>query len=286
MRNPNWTTRRWRRPASLRKERFHEYLARKDLREILGSEFLKGVEARKKHYEDRLFKLLAWQIPIFLFLSLSLVNVETTIGVFGISAKSAVQLRELLLCVSIILGYLSWLNSTPLNYLNEMLDSAAVRAAKNDPILKEFIGMRFGISPLMTVRSYDRNLDHGVLQHIVSIIAVVALLVAAAMFALMVASVQMINLWNVIQHPNFSTAISYVTVAFVVCGDLFFFFIFLLRSLVQPYRTYEDFNKLLSMQARDSKAYDLVIKSMVEEHLKKNVIFRVFRRPQLPRFPQ
>src|ERR1700694_2211620 len=121
MRNVKWTTTRWRLPGRLRMERFAELLGKKEHKDILGSEFLTGLEKRRDILESRSYKAMAIQAPLFLMLTFALLNLDVRFSILGFTTDSAKSLREVLLVISaaFALGFSS--NGRQLQNINEML---------------------------------------------------------------------------------------------------------------------------------------------------------------------
>lgn len=78
----------------MRKERFKQLMAKRELDPLLGASFLDGLEKRKFELEKMQWKLFAVQAPIFLFLAFSLLNVGAHVSVLGISIEASKNLRE------------------------------------------------------------------------------------------------------------------------------------------------------------------------------------------------
>jgi hypothetical protein len=101
MRELRKTTTRWLSPIKLRAERFAELQAKKKYTDLLGAEFIAGLEKRNDLLEGRYYKGLAIQIPLFFILALSLLKVDVKTTFLGFSIESAKSIREILLVLSV-----------------------------------------------------------------------------------------------------------------------------------------------------------------------------------------
>jgi hypothetical protein len=280
------TTSRWRLPGSLRTERLVQLLARKDLKDILNSDFIKALESRKTLLESRRFKLLAWQAPIMIFLTFSLFHISANISIFGVSTEAANSLREMLLVLSSVLGLAFSALNTEVAYIDEMLGAVAIKYAGKDKELYEFLKVRYGIfNNVMPVASFNSELYIGMYQwtiagvHILSGIMVIAATVGILL------SVQILNLIEVYVRPTFSTSASVCVIGFVLLVDIVGFTAWLLRKSYQPYQTYEDLMRLERLRLKDKGLYQARISEIAQRHNRKGLLRRLFGRPTLRRLP-
>jgi len=280
------TTSRWRLPGSLRTERLVQLLARKDLKDILNSDFIKALESRKTLLESRRFKLLAWQAPIMIFLTFSLFHISANISIFGVSTEAANSLREMLLVLSSVLGLAFSALNTEVAYIDEMLGAVAIKYAGKDKELYEFLKVRYGIfNNVMPVASFNSELYIGMYQwtiagvHILSGIMVIAATVGILL------SVQILNLIEVYVRPTFSTSASVCVIGFVLLVDIVGFTAWLLRKSYQPYQTYEDLMRLERLRLKDKDLYQARISEIAQRHNRKGLLRRLFGRPTLRRLP-
>jgi len=279
---PKWTTRRWKRPATMRKERLAELFSKSELSEILNSEFVKGVESRKDLLEGRQYRLWAWQIPLLLFLTLSLLPTKVSGSIFGISIESAKTLREVLIVLSSTLGILSLFVTNQVGYLAEILQVAAQKQSKQIKDLKEFLDVRYGTTVMLS-RNFSDEFLIGNTQIILAAILLVAFLLLVGMLLLGGLLIHVLNLIEVWQRPNFPDPLPFFVIAYVVLADIFGLVMFFIIRGVQPYQTFEDLRKLEKLERTDPARYKAAIELMVRKHSSRGILARIFGRPKLPK---
>jgi hypothetical protein len=279
------STVRWRSPSKLRKQRLQELLGKRNLDAVLGPEFVSGIEARKDLLEERELRLLALQLPVFLLLTFSLIGNDINANLFGISTDGVKGIREVLLVFSTTLGLYSILTTWSLLSLKEMLTAAVEKAANKNGDLKDFLEVRYGLSDVFSLGSYSDELKPTWPQLTAAIIAAICLICLLLMLAVMSCGVHILNLVEVYRHPNFSPLASTIVVSYVVLGDIGIAMCWIMWHAVQPYKSYEDADKLARLLKTDPKAGQKIIKEIVDKHQSKGRIRRVLTRPKMPRLP-
>ena len=284
MRRAKLTTRRWRRPSSLRRARFAELLALTKYNAIFDKDFFLGLERRIELLESRQLKAMGIQIPLFLFLAFSLLHIDVNFRILGISADVSKSLREILLLVTttISVGYSRL--EYDLLYLKEMLTATITKQAGDNEHLRNFLEIRYGLSEIAPGNSFDDDLRIGSAQVISLTILLFGRIIMISMIVIILLTIQVWNIIEVYAHPNFAREISIFVIIYVLLGDILFLtYSFLVRS-VQPYQTDEDFRKLVELRKTNEEEYDTILRKMVLEHGAKGLLGRLFGRPRLRRF--
>jgi hypothetical protein len=284
LRKVNWATRRWRIPSRLRTERLKEFLAKTNLRDLLGKEFVDGLEKRRDLMEGRQFRLIGLQVPLFFFLALSLVDLEhVKFSFFGISSDAVRSLREILLIVSVVLGLVSNIFALHIARLNEMLRAVIAKNAKEDAELREFLSMRYGIPEFSLFVTFDSEMRVGGWQFLLFGIYMIGCLAIVGVLFGGILAVQLLNLLAIYSHPNFSSLFSGIVIAVVVIADVITVTGFLLFKALQPYQNDEDFRKLSKLRVENESKYNEIITAIVKEHHSKGLLYRLFMRPRMKR---
>lgn len=284
MRRIRLTTTRWRSLSALRQDGFRDMLGRKSMAKVLGPDFVKGIEARRDTLESRQLTMWAWQFPVLLLLALSLLNLDLTAAVFGISIKSLKSAREVLLLLSAGLAALSLPVQWSISALNEMLEAVASKEADGDEELKAFLDVRYGVSAFL--RPLPPNeLMPSWSPIVLLILAVIGILIFMLALLGISLAIHVANLIEVYRHPNFSPIVSWLVISFVVIGDVAILSWWLLEHAVQPWQTYEDFRKLERMRKIDRAAAEKIIKEAFAKHRAKGPLRRLLGRPQIPKLP-
>jgi hypothetical protein len=282
MRKPKWTTLRWRSPPSLRKERFQQLLAKRDLNNVFGERFIDQLEHRRDLLENKRWRLTVWQIPIFLFLAFSLLNMDTSIILFGISVKSLSHIREVLLIISSSLAIWAWTIDTPIRFIQEMMGACINKLSNNDDDLRDFLKIRYGLAG-WSLKVFDKNLKPTLMYGIIAIMMLLAIVIIAIMIVAILLSIQIASLYEINNYPNFSHGVSIFVISYVGLVDFFVLSAAILTTVKIPYSTYEDLNMLVRLKKRNPDAHQKIINDMVNEYLKRKRIVRMFTRPKLRR---
>src|SRR5947209_6954767 len=104
---PDILTTRWRTIGAARRERIRHVLSSDALREVFDGKFFERIEDRIYDLEKRESKFVGIQALIFLALGLSLIPIELSISILGISLRDTPGWRELLLVITGGLGVYS-----------------------------------------------------------------------------------------------------------------------------------------------------------------------------------
>lgn len=282
---PKWTTSRWRLPGQLRKERLRELMAKDKLKPLLGTDFVAGLESRRRYLEKNQWRLFLIQAPLFLFLAFSLLNINVTVSVLGISAAASKSLREVLLLMSSTLGLASTFVNREVSSINELLHAVVAKAAGKNIELGEFFKVRYGLGSNSSLLTFSDELHIGRAQWMLFLVNILSGVAFVLMLIAIVLIVQILNVVEVYRHPNVSDTAAWFVISYVVLGDIFTISNWLLSRSYQPYQTYEDIKKLDKLKETDKQKYDAVISDMVQRHHLKGFMMRLLTRPRLKRLP-
>jgi hypothetical protein len=263
-------------------ERFAELLAKKKYADLLGLEFISGLEKRNDLLEGRFYKALAIQTPLFFMLAFSLLNVDVKVTLLGFSIDSARSLREILLVLSIPVALATAGIQLHQSSIKELLKTSIRRVAGEDPNLKAFLEVSYGLS-YFTATAPGGDLNYGWFQLIVGLLVLVMLLMLIGVMIVAALTVQIASMREILLHPNFSPAISKLVVAFVVSGDVLLLLLGVLSTGIQPYRSMEDFKKWNKLAEREPEKAKQILEEIVREHMSKGWIRRTFGRPKMRR---
>jgi hypothetical protein len=284
MRQPRRTTTRWLFPVQLRAQRFAELKAKKKYADVLGPEFMSGLEKRNDLLEGRYYKGLAVQIPLFFILAFSLLNVDVKTTLLGFSIESAKSVREILLVLSVPVALSMAFVQLQQASIKEMLKTSIGRVAGDDTDLKDFLEVRYGLS-YFTSKPYGHELSFGYFQLIAGIVFILLVFAMIGVMLVAVLGVQVACILEVYQHPNFSPAISKVVIGMAIGGDIALLLLVFLTTSLQPYQSLEDWNKLTKLADRDPDKVKQILDDVFTQHRSKGWFGRTFRRPKMKRLP-
>jgi hypothetical protein len=284
MRKPIWTSRRWQLPSQLRRDRFNELMANGEFEGSFNQSLIDGLEKRRDLLEGRQFKLLAIQAPLLLLLAFSLVNIDVSVSLAGISVKATKALREVLLVLSALFGIGASAYGRQLVFLSEMLKAHIARLSNKNEFAREFLETRYGLSDL-SHKPFDDDLRPGIIQKIAHVVTLVCQLILLIMFSIMLFSIQVASLVAIYREPNFSLAVSLFVIVFVLLVDLVGFCLWFLYRSLQPYESEEDWKRLKKLHETDEKKWGAIIDDMMYRHYAKGPLWRLATRPRLGRVP-
>src|SRR6266478_6105776 len=115
------TTTRWLWPHIVRQERYGQLHGSTKYKDIFDQKFLEGLEKRRDLLESRNYKLWGLQIPLFLLLAFSLVNLDLKVSLAGFSIEGVRGIREILLVILAILAMGSSNIQRELNDVKEVM---------------------------------------------------------------------------------------------------------------------------------------------------------------------
>jgi hypothetical protein len=266
-------------------ERLQELMAKKENADILGSEFVSGLEKRRDLLESRSYKALAIQAPLFLMLAFALLNLDVQVSILGLSTASAKSLREVLLVVSTAFSLGLSAFGRQLQNVNEMLKAVVAKVGGSNSDLREFLQVRYGLGEFSFLSSFNDEFKVGTTQWVlISFAAFGASLLVVVLFVVAFA-IQLLTFREIYLHPNYSVEVSMAVIALVLLGDVVSVLMSLLTRGYQPYQTFEDFLKLNKLAQKDPEQYSAIIREIVQRHYSKGLIRRVFGRPKMKRMP-
>lgn len=225
----------WRLPAILRRERLIELMTEEDSKELFDWDFVEGLEKRKESIERLQWKLFAIIAPVFLFLAFSLLNIDVSVSVLGVSAQASKSLREILLLIAATFGTIAGVVNRDLQFVREMIGAIVEQKAQGKIEVKEFLEQRYGLSQFSPLISFSPNLKAGKVQKFMATILVFSAIAWLIMLATIVLGVQILNLIEVYYHPNVSPTAAWFVIAYAITGDVMGIANWFLGRSLQPY---------------------------------------------------
>jgi hypothetical protein len=225
MRIPRPHTKLWIRASSLRQARYSEIIRNNNGN--LPDRFFEDVEKRRSEASGLRLAACAVQIPIFVFLALSLVSIETKL--LDLDALSR-HLREILIVVSAALGLCIGVIGYYHDVLTEILAAYVEYRSKERKSVEEILRISYGIDifPLPPLKQGHLQLGWGYLWFIrIFKTLTVATLIVLGVGALFI---RFKVLEDIYFAPTFSTSVSLCVIGFVVISDALGICIFILNT--------------------------------------------------------
>ena len=283
LRNPLWSTIRWRSPRSLRAARFRELLGKTKHKELLSEKFIDALEKRRDLLESRKLKALAFQAPLFLLLVFAMLEVNVHVSILGLTVESARNLREVVIVISALFALALVEFDLQLRHLEDMLKGVVDKQAGDDEDLKQFLRVRYGLGSATFFSTYDKDLNLGWAQWISAGLLLVGWVSIFAVAFAIAGFVQLFTLYQIYLKPNFSTDVSIGVIAFVCVTEAAVLLYGAVQNCWQPYRTLEDWLKLDRLREGNPAKYNEVIQGIVRRHSQKGLFGRLFTRPKMLR---
>ena len=76
-----------------------------------------------------------------------------------------------------------------------------------------------------------------------------------------------------------------VAIAVVIGGDIGLLLMAFLNTSIQPYQSWEDWNKLAELADRDPERVKQILQKIVADHASSGSLKRIFGRPKMKRMP-
>lgn len=278
-----WTTTRWVLPRKIRMERYGQLHGSSKFKDIFDQKFLDGLEKRRDLLESRNYKLTAIQIPLFLLLAFSLVNLDVKVSLAGFTLEGVRGLREILLIISSIVGVVSFGVARQLGDLNEVMKAATEKIAGGKADVKNFLNVRYGLEELSIPSTFDPSLLIGKLQLASIVLAAIPYVLVVIALIVTVLGVQFLTMRDIWLHPNFSPDVSIAVIVFVVATDAASLIINWLHRGLQPLQTLEDTKKLDRLEWKDKSKYDEIVKEIAMQHARRGFFSKLLFRPHVRR---
>jgi len=278
VRTPRLYTRQWIKANALRRANYIEQIRAHET--VLDDKFFDAVLKRRSSVLSAVLKAYAIQVPIFALLVLSLIPIEASFSILGISPTSNKNLREILIALSALIGVgIAFLNSYH-DALSEIIAAFTEKRSKGNKPLESVLKAGYGLDamPLPPQSMGDLQLGWGYAAFLVLFgFLVVSLL---AILALGSVAIHLIVLHEIYAKPSFSTGVSIAVICFVVTCDCLTLIITLANSGPILVR---DFANMMTVSKMDDVRSAEIYRGMWRQHLQKPFLLRLFTRPKLPK---
>jgi hypothetical protein len=281
MRTPKLYTRSWWRFSTLRRDRFKEVLQKSS--DTFDSGYIEAIQKRRSGAWSVAFKVAAIQIPIFVFLVLSLIPVQASVTIFGVSPGASKNLREVLVVASALLGTASAALNHYIDLLGEIVSAYVDRRSKGDKEIAEYLGMGLGTNHwiLPNAKYGNAHLGWGFL----GFIATLGLLGIIVLLATLLGAgyVHYLVLQDIYLNPSFSNAVSVWIIGFVLTCDSFSILLAFLGGGIFPLRDLTNMLAIAKIGERNPDEASKIYRTIATQHVQRPWIVRLFFRMQMPK---
>ncbi|MHB8269259.1 hypothetical protein [Bradyrhizobium sp.] len=275
-----WT---WRSAADLRRQRFYEVLAAQGKDGIFDDKYIELIQRRRSSSYKMAFRVFSLQMPILIFLVLSLIPIDASVSVLGISPSGNRHLREMLLIVSALLGVAAAGLSHHAAILSEILSAYTEKRSRGDAKIKGYLGIGYGVDFAVLPETSDVNLKPS--GWYAAFIGVMALAVILLLLALLLTgfTIHLLVLRDVYVDPSFSRGVSVGVIVFVLLTDLFSAGLSLLGNGPVLLKDFTNANAIFKIFERDAEKGTAIYKKIAVMHAEKPWLIRRFSRVKMPK---
>lgn len=274
-----WT---WKSAADLRKQRFYEVLA-KARKGVFDDKYIELIQRRRTSNYKIAFRVFSLQMPILIFLVLSLIPIDASVSVLGITPSGNRNLREMLLVFSGLLG----MAAAGLNHhaavLSEILSAYAEKQSRGDEKIKEYLGIGYGVNFAVLPDTSGVNLKTSGWYAAFIVLLVMALVLLIVVVLLAAFTIHLLVLRDVYVDPSFSHGVSVGVIVFVLLTDVFTVGLGLLNNGPVLLKDFTTSNAVFKIFERDEEKGTAIYKKIAEGHSKKPWLIRRFSRVKMPK---
>jgi hypothetical protein len=281
MRGVNFHRWKWVRLSELRRDMFYDLLVKSKYEKVFDDKFIETVQKRRDAVAAMAFKLTTFQIPIFALLVFSLIPIQASVSVLGISPASSRHLREILVVASSLIGLIATYLNIYKGSLNEMLSAYTRRQSKGDARVRRFLDIAYDLDFFVLPDVGPReSLPKSFLP--VMFIWIVALVIVFAAVVCAALAIHILILRDIYIDPSYSVRVSIGVIAFVVLCD----FITMMASVYQHghigLKDYQLLYTVSKLDERDPGKMKAIYRGMFTEHYRKPFYKRWFTKAKLP----
>ncbi|MGX4804853.1 hypothetical protein [Bradyrhizobium guangdongense] len=265
----------------MRKERFKDVLRKHA--DIFNDDYLEAIQKRRATARSLSFKLFSAQLPILIFLVLSLIPVDASVTIFGVSPKASKNLREVLIVASALVGVFATTLNHYVDIMNDIIGCFVDRRSKGDKEVSEFLGLGLGTNLwfLPGVKYENASVSWGFLA-LISMIAVLGISVLLCTFFGTV-YVHFLVLKDIYINPSFSHATSVAVISFVLACDVFTLLLAFLSSGGMPLQDLTNMLTMSKISEKDPDRAAKIYRAMALEHLRRPWFIRLISRMKMPK---
>jgi hypothetical protein len=271
----------WRNAGDLRRQRFYEVLTAQGKDGLFDDKYIELIQKRRSSSYKIAFRVFSLQMPILIFLVLSLIPVAASVSVLGISPSANRNLREMLLIVSGLLGMAAAGLNLHAVILSEILGAYSEKRSRGDAKLKGYLNIGYGVDFAVLPETSDRNLNtSGWYAAFIAVMGLGILLLFAVVLITGFA-IHVLVLRDVYVDPSFSQGVSIGVIVFVLFTDAFTVGLTLFTNGPVLMKDFTNANTVLKIFEKDPEKGAAIYKKIAESQ--KPGMFRRVTRVKMPK---
>lgn len=280
-----WHDSTWLTSSGLREKRFAALISAEETKGRFDEKFFEGLEKRRDLAEGRELKIQALQLPIILFLMLIVIGVDVKFSVLGLTPVRADGFREILLCISSTLGFLTTTFQFQKDLANEMLRVHCKSRSNGHPDAEPFFKLRYGLQTMPWDPNPAEKFLVGSKRYMYIFYGILALLFFG-LLALFIVTVLALQLWviiDILKAPTFSGPTTWLVIGYVGGIDALVILFHVWKIGPFLYSNYQNFDIYIKMKEIDPERQQKILKEMLQTHERRGEMMRVVGRPKLPK---
>jgi hypothetical protein len=214
---------------------------------------------------------------------LSLIPVEASVTVFGVSPKASKNLREVLIVASALVGCFSGMLSRYIEIMDEIVASFVDRQSKGDKDVSEFLGLGLGTNFWFLPSAAYGHASTGL--GFLALLSVIGLLGITLLFCTVfgAAYIHWCILRDIYVNPSFSVSASIWVIGFVLACDFFTLLLAFLSNGGLPLQDLTNMMSIAKMGEKDPQKASRIYEAMAREYLRRPWFIRLVSRVKMPK---
>jgi hypothetical protein len=199
-------------------EKFEDLLKSETYKDIFNEKYVDGLVRRLDDLTSRDQRMQLVQITLVLFLGLTLLSVNLSFSMFGLSTADANNLREVLLLVLSSVQMANTLPSVEQANIQKLLLAVVERDAKGSEVARKALYLRYGVGgPILNILP-----DGGYsVRHFITLVAMALAFVGWAMFYfVLVIVIEIAAIVSILVTPTISLPVSVLVTLYVVLASV------------------------------------------------------------------
>jgi len=223
--------------------------------------------------------MFAIQIPIFIFLAVSLIPLNVKFSLFGFAPDNTMGLREILLIISACVAISESATSREICYIKEMLSARAEKLAAGNEDARRFLLLPYGLRPDFESEPTETFLSAGWPKWSLTFMNIAVQAILAIVVAVTAITIHVMVMIDICSHPSISTEFSGGVVCFVVLADVFAALEWYSRKGLLPYRSTRWQEIFAEWKKKEPKLHDDIFELARRQHQLRGPLAQIFGRP-------
>jgi hypothetical protein len=246
----------WLRAKDLHREQFKALLSRPSTAALFDDKFFSALEARRVSLANLHYKLLLIQIPVFLFLVLTIVPTAPHIAVFGITGIE--NFREVLLFIASTIGLVSIFIFNNMGFIDDILEFYAEWQARDEPRAKTYLAARYQFVWFLHPIGVDPDRNVSPLTALAVLLVGLLLALVAALLVFSLGIIEIFVIIDIFKHPTFPAWVTYPILVYALLVSFLAVMNAVFNSFWLPHRNFSNARAFLRLKKTDPKRFEAI----------------------------